>query len=46
MTKRLLFASDIHGHGKLLLKLLDKADFNCKQVQLVLVGDYVNNLPE
>ena len=31
MTKRLLVASDIHGHGKLLLKLLDKADFNFKR---------------
>lgn len=46
MTKRLLVAFDIHGHGKLLLKLLDKADFNLKKDQLVLLGDYVNNGPD
>ena len=41
MTKRLLVASDIHGHGKLLLKLLDKADFNFKKDQLKNIRSHI-----
>ncbi|MCD8916273.1 metallophosphoesterase [Staphylococcus simulans] len=46
MHKRLLAASDIHGHGVSLKLLLDKAQYNPGNDQLVLCGDYVNKGPD
>lgn len=46
MSKRLLAASDIHGHGKSLNKLLEMAHYDASQDQLILIGDYVNNGPD
>ena len=46
MSKRLLVASDIHGHGKSLSHLLKAAHYDDSKDQLVLIGDYVNNGPD
>ncbi|MFW3458841.1 metallophosphoesterase [Staphylococcus caprae] len=46
MPKRLLVASDIHGHGKSLSHLLKAAHYDDSKDQLVLIGDYVNNGPD
>lgn len=46
MPQRILVASDIHGHGDALIKLLSEAVYNAETDQLVLLGDYVNNGPD
>lgn len=43
---RLLAASDIHGHGRLLRLLLDSAGYDPSRDKLFLLGDYVNKGPD
>lgn len=43
---RLFAVSDIHGHGRLLERLLDEAGYNPLADRLFLLGDYVNKGPD
>ncbi len=43
---RLFAASDIHGHGRLLERLLDEAGYDPSADRLYLLGDYVNKGPD
>ena len=43
---RLFAASDIHGHGRLLLTLLEQAGYEPGRDRLYLLGDYVNKGPD
>ena len=40
--KRTLVISDIHGELELFDKLLEKANYNNEQDQLILLGDYID----
>lgn len=43
---KLLAASDVHGHGRLLSLLLERAAYNPQRDKLFLLGDYVNKGPD
>jgi len=43
---RLLVASDIHGHGKLLARLLEQAAYRPGEDRLFLLGDYIDRGPD
>lgn len=45
LEDRILAISDIHGHVDSLSQLLESANYNSKNDQLILVGDYVNKGP-
>lgn len=46
MKKRILTISDIHGHYEQLVKLLELANYNPQDDQLVILGDIVDRGPE
>jgi len=41
-VKRILAISDIHGEYDKLIKLLDKVEYNNKEDQLIIIGDYAD----
>lgn len=43
---RIFAVSDVHGHGQLLLQLLQDAHYDAKYDQLYLLGDWVNKGPD